>query len=190
MTERTMTDPQRIEIWQSTVNGPYWLKLPPTAEGRARHLRVQPGRRIEVSPEVRRLNQSSSATGRQDPFSNGTLVPVVLLEDESDFDQLSTPNHISDTELEEMVDLHPNALGARLKAVDSPVVLRRVLAAAEAGNVTAGRMKIIRARLDEVAPPPPPLDGADDGGGTGADDGPKPASLYQMGAQNPAASSG
>jgi hypothetical protein len=140
-----------MEKWQSKIGGRFYLNrfTPQGVKAEA----VVGTSVFYLTPAERAFNQSKCKPG-QDPFTNGTFVPLDV-EDTKDskYELEQTPNQITD---EEIVDLliHADAEQARilLGAIDGVAALSRILHKAEEIDAPQSRRDAVRERLREVAP--------------------------------------
>lgn len=142
-----------LETWESSIAGRVVLKLRNTL-GTLTATMVGPGKRAHLSPADRRYNQDKYATAAQDPFQNGTLRPVRLVEDDPDTAKLlSNPNLISADEMRALFKKPLPAFEARLATITLPVTIREIRRIAEdVEGATIRQLKAIEARLEAVAP--------------------------------------
>lgn len=109
--------------------------------------------KFHISEEDRRLNMEMAANPRLDPFSNGQFTPVRLLDGTEDAQEIaSNPNLISEDEMAKLIKGNVKTLEARLKEIENPVVIDRLLAIAEESDTTVGRLKAIKTRQTELRP--------------------------------------
>jgi hypothetical protein len=88
-----------VEVWRNATAGLVYINR--IGEyGRKFSELIQPGRAFQVTPTERRLNQNSVALAEFDVFTNGTLEPVDLIDDEPDTEKLrNNPNLITDKDV-------------------------------------------------------------------------------------------
>jgi hypothetical protein len=139
-----------VEIWRNdAAGGTTILKIDPL--GNVRGERIQPGGTTSVTPLERRLNHDRAAGAKLDPFLNGRLSPVRLLDSEPDTAILKlNPNSLSETEVKEVFKLKATAFVDRLNAITNPIVLERMLKVADEVDASVNQVKAIDARLDEI----------------------------------------
>lgn len=161
MTTRTKSAPARgvvgvkeFETWRSTIEGEIWLKQW-DRRGDEIATRVQAGKEIRILPEERKLNQDLTAEDYLDPFMNGMLVPVQLVETADDFEELQgNPNHLTENDMRGLLDDPKaiDALKAGLEPVTNSATLARLLAIAEdpETDATLRQVSAIRDRLQQL----------------------------------------
>ncbi len=151
---RTVTTAD-YERWKSTIDGEVWIKQF-DRRGEIISVRVQGGREFRVLPEERKMYQEDVLEVKNDPFQNGMLIPLQLVEGASDYEELKdNPNHITEGDMRSLLE-NPKALDA-LKAgvarVSNPTTLVRLLTIAETDpelDTTLKQLQVIRARLQQV----------------------------------------
>lgn len=105
-----------------------------------------------IAPEERRVNQAKCAPGL-DPFTNGTFIPVTLIETEADVDEIkNSPDTLGEDEMDELLNKHWKQLQKRLDEITSPVALAQFESYAEAHEAGPKSLERIRARLNDAAP--------------------------------------
>lgn len=139
-----------LETWQA--NGRIVLRKI-DAGGKTQEILVNAGRRIQLSEAERIMNQDRVADDKRNPFTNGTLSPV-RIPDSSESAQaiVANPNAMSDEELLELVAAHHKTFEKKIAEVTSPYVVKRMIAAAQSGEVdaTIKRVEALEARLVEL----------------------------------------
>ena len=115
--------------------------------------RVPPGGTTTVTPRERRLNHDRSVSDELDPFKNGRLVAIRLLDSEPDTIALkANPNGMSDTEIDKLFEMSTQEMSDRLDSVSNPLVLERAKAKAEEKDATLRQVKVIDDHLDKLTP--------------------------------------
>jgi hypothetical protein len=120
-----------IETWSNT--SPSLVHLIKIGEyGKRETELVYGGRLFSLTPQERRLNQSSCFDAKNDPFTNGTFKPIALVEDEPDTERLrSNPNVLDDDGVTEIFALTGEAFSQRLIAITNPTAVNRLIEAAK-----------------------------------------------------------
>lgn len=151
-----------VETWKNNAKGGTTiLKL--DRYGNERGERIAPGVTSSVTPEERRLNHDRAASPDLDPFLNGRLSPVRLLDSEPDTAMLKlNPNSLSETEVKALFNMTPEELVVRLERITNPIVLERALAVAEDVDARTSQIRAVEARLDQVKEQPKKVRTADD----------------------------
>jgi hypothetical protein len=117
------------------------------------HEVVAPGKIVMITSDDRLfLNSQPAVAAELDPFSNGFLSPVKLIEGH---EVASNPNHMSESDMRALFDLRvlPKFKSA-VAEISSPIVLERLLTMAsdESVNPTAKQVDALEARLAELRP--------------------------------------
>lgn len=155
---RIITSVKDFETWQSGIDGIVWLKKF-DRRGEIVEEQVKPHGKIMLTPEERRYNQELVAEAHNDPFQNGMLIPLQLVESAEDYDKLrGNPNHLTEQDMREMLE-DPKGLDTLrdgIGQVSNPTTLQRMLAIAEGDEVdaTMRQVRVIRERLSEIAVAP------------------------------------
>lgn len=151
---RVITNVKDFETWKSNLPGTLWIKRFDRS-GNEIDERIDGGREVRVLPEERRLNQEIAATPELDPFQNGQLVPLKLVESAEDYDELrSYGNHLTEADMRALLK-KPKAVAELVTAIESisnPTTLVRFLAISEEEEVdaTVRQVKAIKDRLTAV----------------------------------------
>lgn len=152
---RIITNIKDFETWQSAIRGLIIVKRF-DRKGDPVDERIPAGGKIMLTPEERRFNQERVAEASLDPFQNGMLVPLKLVESAEDYDELKgNPNHLTEDDMRALL-ANPKKLDELKKGVASvsnPTTLQRLLAIAESDeiDVTVKQLKVIKARVAEIA---------------------------------------
>lgn len=148
---RVITSTKDYEQWKSAIKGTIVLKRF-DRKGDTINEVVAAGKSISLLPEERRLNQEIAAEPGLDPFQNGMLIPVKLLETADDYDDLQgNPNHLSESDMRALL-ANPkklDVLEAAIAELENPTTLQRLRAIAEEPEVdaTVRQLRIIDARI-------------------------------------------
>lgn len=155
MVDRTITTVKEFERWKSTIDGEVWIKQY-DRRGDEISVRVQGGREFRILPDERKWNQELVAEVKNDPFQNGMLIPLDLVESAEDFEDLKgNPNHLTEVDMRSLL-ADPKALDRLrdgISQVSNPTTLVRLLAIAEGDpsvDATLKQVNVIRARLQQV----------------------------------------
>lgn len=91
------------------------------------------GRSFSITPQERRMNQSSCFNPeKDDPFTNGTFSPVILLDEEPDTPKLrANPNVLDEAGVGDLFKLSGEAFNQRLLQVTNVTAVDRLIAAAK-----------------------------------------------------------
>jgi hypothetical protein len=152
-TKRVITSLKDFELWRSAIEGEIWIKQY-DRRGDEISVRVPAGKEFRILPEERKINQELAAEPHLDPFQNGHLIPVQLVESAEDFEELQgNPNHLTENDMRGLLDDPKNldALKSGLALVSNPTTLVRLLAIAEdRDETTLKQVKAIEDRLQQV----------------------------------------
>lgn len=116
---------------------------------------IRGGQTVHLTPAERRMNQDKVLDPKHDPFTNGTLIPVRIIETEADVEQIrSNPATLTDDQIAELMSGHGNTLKKRLRDISNSVTLMRLLeiGASEAVDASTSKMLAVRERLEEIDP--------------------------------------
>lgn len=116
-----------VETWRNNMPGTVIITR--VGEyGRKEVTAVNGGRTFEITPQERRINQSAAATRDLDVFTNGTLSPVTLLDDEPDTEALrSNPNTLDEEELPQLFRLRGAEFTERIGQITTLPPIGRLL---------------------------------------------------------------
>jgi hypothetical protein len=154
MSDTMAQPPEEFETWVNSLQGIIVVKKFGETGRLVDHL-VYGGRKIELTPKERRLNSERANSTEQDFFANGSLQPVKLIESEADHATLvDNPNVIGDTQMREMFGVQWKAFEKRIGEIDSPLVVRRLIAIAEepGTNASVRELETLKARMAELSP--------------------------------------
>lgn len=155
------------ETWQNVTEGMIFLTDFDSQKNQI-DIAVNPGRKVHVSPEGRRVVEERAADDSVNPFKNGTLNPGagVTMTDGKDADDneiKGNPNHLSDSDLNELFSGHWKTFEKRVSEIDAPVTIRRLIKLADSnkdGNVTKKQVDILMSRFAEIDDSVPTVDKA------------------------------
>lgn len=154
VTTEPISQKSDVETWRNdthgivTINrvGEYGRKVVDIVHG---------GRTFELTPQERRMNQHACANTTLDMFTNGTLRPIDLIEDEPDTELLKTnPNTFSDEDLPKLFRLKAIQFAERIGLITNSAVLSRIaeLARDPGLEATLAQYEAIKAREVELGP--------------------------------------
>ncbi len=119
------------------------------------------GRPVQLTPRERRINEERAATEKLNPFRNGTMQAVRLIESEADTAEIaSNPNSMAESEI---IDLFGKGnwktFAASVNKIESPLLLHRLLEVAnsDAVNATVRQLQSIKERLAATENPDNPI---------------------------------
>lgn len=152
-----------VETWKNASAGKVWVWVHDrTGKRTDRHLTS--GSKIQITPLDRQLNQEMAANAELDPFRNGILVPVRLVETAEDFADIEgNPNHITEDEVVELFNAPWKTFDKRVGEISNLSTINRMVALAQGDETNAAgeplveatmrQVKVLQARLDALASP-------------------------------------
>jgi hypothetical protein len=154
-----------VETWLNT--SPSLVHLIKIGEyGKRETELVYGGRAVSLTPQERRINQSSCYDAKNDPFTNGTFKPLALIEDEPDTERLrNNPNVLDDDGVAELFTLTGEAFSQQLIAITNLTAVDRLIETAKqpATGASVGQLetlkrykKLLSGDKDEPAAEPGP----------------------------------
>lgn len=146
------TDMPDLETWENVTNSRFVIKKF-GAKGDLLDEMLAGKKRFHLTTQERHINMEMAANDELDPFSNGNLAPVRLLETTDDAEQIaSNPNLMSEDEMVGLLKGNVNTLKKRVSEVRNPALLERLKDLAVENDVTIGKVNAIDGRLHEVSP--------------------------------------
>lgn len=140
------------EMWKNTTKGTVAVNKLDHRGERYQQL-VRGGRSINLTVEERRMNVEMAYDENVDPFRNGTMVPVKIIENDEEIMALqSSPNVKTDDELSELFDLHWKKFDEEIAKITNPATLGRLYELAVEHDATHRQVSSVQARLQEVDP--------------------------------------
>ena len=141
------------ETWKNATKGKrHVLKYDP--KGNLTHEIVKAGGNVQLTTEEREINVDKAANEKLCIFRNGSMVPVVLL-DEADLSLWSeSPNHMSDSDLKAVFELQWKAFDQKISEISNEYALTRLLEIAENLDVTVRQHRKIQERILEISDVP------------------------------------
>lgn len=149
-----MTDTKvEQETWQNVTEGTVVLKRTDHRGEMTKEEVIIGGRNFHITSNERRLNQEMAADEGLDVFRNGTLHPLRLMDDTEEAREIAAnPNLMSESDMKEMVRVHPKTFEKQLSSIANATTLQRLLAMAHSEDASIKRVEAIEARLAVVAP--------------------------------------
>jgi hypothetical protein len=115
-----------VETWQNETHGVVAINRVGEYGRRTVDL-IQGRRRFQVTSQERRMNQNAVNSAEQDVFTNGTLRPINLLEDDPDTEQLmANPNVLNEDELPLLFKLKGERFRERIADITNPATIARI----------------------------------------------------------------
>lgn len=149
-----MTTEER-EVWKNdTGSTVYILVNDPFTPGIYQQQRLGKGDTIAILPSERKRNEDI-AVSTKNPFKNGFLTPVQLIETAADFEHLKEqPNVRSESELIELLQVNTNKFKTEIASIDGFRVIQRLIELSETVDfeISVPKMRALEARLEELKP--------------------------------------
>ena len=148
---------EQHEVWENATKGKVAIKMF-DVRGRDRTVVVSGGRKFNLTPRERQMNQDMAANEKLDIFVNGALRPIRLIEgdgSEEDVKKLTeNPNHISDEEMKELLRGNYHKIDAQVSKLTNLTTLERMLELAqdESINATVRTVGKLKERIAELSP--------------------------------------
>lgn len=149
---RDQASPDELETWRNATRGSIVLRRF-SESGHMIEVLLRGGQAVQLSPRERRINAEAAASAKLNPFANGTMQPIRLIESEHDTAELAaSPNVMSESGVLELFGAHWKQFQARIEQVDNPLLLHRMLEVADSAqvNATLNQVKTIKARLAKL----------------------------------------
>lgn len=141
------------ETWKNATKGKrHVLKYDP--KGNLIHEIVKPGGSVQLTTEEREINVDKAANEKLCIFKNGSMVPVVLLDDADLATWNDSPNHMSDSDLKALFELQWKAFDQKIEEISNEYALTRLLELAESQDVTVRQHKKIKERMQDISDVP------------------------------------
>jgi hypothetical protein len=124
------------------------------ASGQIMPTMVNRGKRFTITAVEREAYGDRAASEKQDPFKNGLLSPVRLIEgSEAERFYADHPNTMTEEDMQKLFKGHWKTFEKRIGEVSSPFILNRMLEMAKSDeNATVKQQQTIEARLEEIEP--------------------------------------
>lgn len=138
------------ETWRSSIPGTIVVKKY-DRRGDVVEEVVLGNRSFQITPDERLFNQDLAATSEQDPFRNGMMQPVRLLDGTEDAAEIaSNPNLLSESDMVTMFKAHYKTFESRIKQITNISTLTRLREVAEEVDATMKQVGLIDLRLKET----------------------------------------
>lgn len=140
------------ELWRNVSPGlRYYITM--DALGNQTHGVVQPGRTFTITPLERQLNQQAAHSAKADLFRNGTFV-IVQTTDDTDVDEIASPNSIADSDIEEAVSEaitgDPVPFELMLERMESVVTGQRILEEVVLQDAPTSMVSAVKAKMEQL----------------------------------------
>lgn len=177
-----INDNPDLESWRNVSAGLLVFKKFDRLTGRNVEEPVVAGRTFHVTPEERRRYESECASDALNPFANGILEAVHLLDTEEDAKEIaSNPNQLADSDIDALFTGHWKTFEKKLAEISSPFTLNRMIERAGSVDATVKQIAMLEARMREVNPEPGPDVDAETVGSVGRSAGdPAPATSLAL----------
>lgn len=142
-----------VETWEHTVAGETYIT-------RLDHLgNVQPqrlvgrGKLVNVTPVERRVHENSCAHASANPYRNGRMVPVKLVDSEPDAVELkANPDAMTETAMKALFNSQAATFNKKIAAITNILTLQRLLEVAGEVDAKSSQIKVIESRIEEIKP--------------------------------------
>lgn len=136
-----MSDTQARETWANPGRGDIYILTYDPSGRELRSTPVRAGAKITLTIEERKINQDRAWSSKADIFTNGSLVPVRLVDTAEDYHEIaSNPNLMSEDDMKGLFKLTGPKFKERLDEIDNPSVLNRMLEMAD--NADDEKLKV------------------------------------------------
>lgn len=155
-----------VEVWKNTAAGMRWMSKLNAMGAEIGHT-VQGNKTFSITTWERKLNQDKAANAGADLFRNGTFV-LVKGGTETDDKEFSTPDALTDSELENRVNevMAKNmTIEEVMHPITSPITMGRLREAMILENAGAADLEKVEAQLKELEGGPPVRRAASAAGG-------------------------
>lgn len=141
-----------LEVWENRAAGLIYVKKY-SELGRLVDVCVAGGRKVQLTPKERRINQEMCASDDLDVFQNGMLAPVRLIDSEADTGVLqNNSNAMSETAMKALFKSQIKTFTTKVNEISNPIALQRLLEVASEVDATMRQVGVIRERLIAMSP--------------------------------------
>lgn len=138
------------EIWENPGKSRVAIRKYDST-GRERVDLVGGGRKFNITTRERKLNQELVAVDHLDVFTNGTLRPVRLLEGDEEVATItSNPNHLSESDMVDLLKSHWKVFDERIEKINHLGTLERLYEVAQDEKVGA-TVRAVRRLQERIA---------------------------------------
>lgn len=120
--------------------------------GQETHTETKPGQKLAITVEDRKMNQERASKEKYDPFTNGLLAPIQIVDKDAAEKASKNPNQLTEEDLQSLLAATPKEFATRLMAINSEAVLRRLRKVARDADIKPSRQEMIQSRLTDVSP--------------------------------------
>lgn len=146
--------PEGRETWMNSSKGRAGVVKYDRLGNRTQEL-LRSGGKIDLTTDERLMNQELAADDSLDIFKNGILVPVHLLEDAEDAEEIAqNPNLKSETELKSMFKLQWKKFETEVASISNAAAIERMIDLTEDSSVeaTVRQVGVLKDRLVALDP--------------------------------------
>lgn len=140
-----------VETWENTTKSTV-VTIKTDHLGQQARVATKGGQKLVITPQDRRFNQEMVSKDKYDPFQNGLLAPVKLVDKEDAEKAAQNPNQMTEDDLEKFLSSPAGEFAERLLAISSEPVLRRLRKVARDADVKPSRQEAIQTRLESIVP--------------------------------------
>lgn len=138
------------ETWRSSIPGTIVVKKY-DRRGDVVEEVILGNRSFQITPDERLFNQDLAASPEQDPFRNGMMQPVRLLDGTEDKAEIaSNPNLLSESDMELLFKAHFKTFESRIKQITNLTTLNRLREVATDVDATLKQVAVIDNRLKDT----------------------------------------
>lgn len=147
-----MAQEKELEVWHNASLATVGV-VRHDGNGNRIHESIVGGRKLHISPVERRINEEIAADDTLNPFKNGMLVPVRLLDSEPDSKELqANSNAMSETAMKALFRSQLPTFTKKVGEISNPITLGRLLEVASEVDGSIKQVEAIQARLADVTP--------------------------------------
>lgn len=153
---RVVEDESKFEVWQSAVRGKVYVSRI-DRRGEIIGECVTGGAVLHITPDERRFNSEQAAREKNDPFRNGALVPVKLIEEADDVIEIqNNPNHLGESAMRNLLKDRRayKQLQDQIDQVDNALTLTRWIQIAHEEDASVKQVERLEARLEAIKEQP------------------------------------
>ncbi len=158
---RNQASPDELETWKNATRGSIVLKRF-SESGHLIEVMLHGGRQVQLTPRERRINAEAAASTKLNPFANGRMQPVRLIETEADTAEIAAnPNIMGETAIVDMFkERELRKFVAKVEGVDNTLLLGRMLevAKSDAVNASVKQLAAIENRITALQEAEAPVD--------------------------------
>lgn len=150
------SNPKNKEIWQNMSLGVVVVQKF-DRRGEVTDELVPGGQKTSLTKDERLFNMDQAADAKLDNFSNGSLVPVRLIDDADAAEIASNPNLLTEDDLRKLVKIK-KGFPAKVNEIGNYTTLNRLKQIAEEEDASVNQVRAIESRMKEVLPDAPAVE--------------------------------